>query len=82
MYHGKKAPARAMATFVFKLRQRSTGGEIIESKRFIKAYGYIHAVKVFESDFIDFGEQVPDYCLMDISLDPNFKQYRRDPYFH
>ena len=76
MRHEKKAPARAMATFVFKIRQRSTGDEIIESKRFVRACGYLHAVKVFESDFIDFGEPVPDYCLMDISLDPNFKQYR------
>lgn len=76
MYHKKNAQARAMATFVFKLRQRSNGGELIESKRFVKGYGYLHAVKVFESDFIDFGEEVPDYALMDIICDPNFKQYR------
>ena len=76
MYHEKKTKARAMATFVFKVRQRSTNDETIESKRFVKAYGYLHAVKVFESDFIDFGEEVPDYALMDIICDPNFKQYR------
>jgi len=78
MYHEKNAPARAMATFVFKMRQRSTNNEIIESKRFVKAYGYLHAVKVFESDFIDFGEPIPDYALMDISLDPNFLNHRKD----
>jgi len=76
MSHEKNAKTRAMATFVFKIRQRSTNNEIIESKRFVKAYGYLHAIKVFESDFIDFGEPIPDYALMDISLDPNFKQYR------
>lgn len=62
-----------LATFVFKMRLRSSQGEIIEAKRNVKANGYRHAVKVFESDFIDFGEEVPDYCLVDISLDPNFK---------
>lgn len=66
-----------MATFVFKMRLRSSQGEIIESKRFVKANGYRHAVKVFESDFLEFGEEVPDYCLMDISLDPNFTQHRK-----
>lgn len=62
-----------LATFVFKWRYRSSQGEIIEAKRNVKANGYRHAVKVFESDFVDFGEPVPDYVLMDISRDPSFK---------
>lgn len=66
-----------MATFVFKMRLRSSQGEIIESKRFVKANGYRHAVKVFESDFLEFGEEVPDYCLVDISLDPDFMKHRK-----
>lgn len=78
MYHEKKAQTRAMATFVFKVRQRSTNNEIIESKRFVNGYGYLHAVKVFESDFLDFGEEIPDYALMDIICDPNFLNHRKD----
>lgn len=66
-----------MATFVFKIRYKSPNGEMIEANRFVKGYGYRHAVKVFESDFLDFDEEVPDYCLVDISLDPDFMKHRK-----